>query len=472
MEHHGAGLMGPAIVLAISLVVGTTGAPAPPIPFYCRLNEIQCPSNITKCIPVLGLCNGVKDCPDGSDENLAFCKRYMCDKVDIRLNYDGEQSRYFRSSKCLSGIMCTKDYIFPWRPDEEDAGTFAWCTGGPKQCADGSDENPKYCNNVKCETLDVGRKAVTCPSKNFCLIPKCDYCGRDYAVDLLCNGQKDCPDGSDEWPSFCKTNGCSYDSDENFRCTDGGCVQTDQICNGVKNCKDGSDESPSFCATYTCPQNGGRKCPGTNICLPDSAICDGKKTCPDGSDEKASFCRAYTPPAGFFKCKDGLQTVSKLVNVAGGRKELVDVRCDNVYDCKDRSDEAASLCKTFKCPEYRVNCPGNGACIYEGYICDGKVDCLDKSDESVSVCKKFTCPSYLIQCKKTGACVEGNYCDGYVDCADKTDEDPTFCRNFSCPAGTAKCPNFPFQCITPGLLCNGKKDCINGGDEDPSVCPP
>eukprot|EP00245_Coleochaete_scutata_P017465 TRINITY_DN8569_c1_g1_i2.p1 TRINITY_DN8569_c1_g1~~TRINITY_DN8569_c1_g1_i2.p1 ORF type:complete len:673 (-),score=112.13 TRINITY_DN8569_c1_g1_i2:314-2332(-) len=455
----------------LTLSCGILGASGATVPFYCRLNEVQCPSGIKSCVLALGICNGVKDCPDGSDENAALCKKYNCSNIDSELSNSLEVGGvpFFRTSKCPSGNMCTKKYTFEFNPEEENFQTFFRCTGGPKECVDGSDEDPRFCKNLDCTKGEYGAFAVTCPSKNYCLYPVCDRCG-DNAEDRLCNGLKDCPDGSDEWPAFCKTRGCSFEADSTFRCKDFGCVRTEQICNGVRDCGDGSDEDPTFCASYSCPWSEGNKCPDRKTCLKRLAVCDGKKNCPDGSDELPAKCRTYTCQGGTRKCNDGLQ--------CGGEPDFrgaeftQDPRCNNKYDCKDKSDETSALCKTYDCGEFSAKCPGTGSCIFAGLLCDGKPDCLDGSDEGAAFCAKYKCDAVFSKLKcKNNRCVTGKYCDGRVDCEDKSDEDPAFCKAYTCPAQSSKCPGFPYQCVPNEFLCDGtKKHCINGGDESPDFC--
>ena len=53
----------------------------------------------------------------------------------------------------------------------------------------------------------------------------------------------DCHDNSDEKPSLCQQEVCSAGQ---FQCRNKQCIPYEVVCNGVRNCTDGSDE-PSSC---------------------------------------------------------------------------------------------------------------------------------------------------------------------------------------------------------------------------------
>ncbi|XP_078729473.1 basement membrane-specific heparan sulfate proteoglycan core protein isoform X6 [Lampetra fluviatilis] len=130
-------------------------------------------------------------------------------------------------------------------------------------------------------------------------------CGNGQCVprDYLCDGEKDCTDGSDEMA--CAT--ASPCEPNEFRCRNGRCALKLWRCDGDNDCGDNSDED-------VCPTRGPYdrcapeqfSCASRDQCIPASYQCDEERDCRDGSDE--NDCRppqVVMPPADMVMVSRG-----------------------------------------------------------------------------------------------------------------------------------------------------------------------
>ncbi|XP_035226040.1 basement membrane-specific heparan sulfate proteoglycan core protein-like isoform X3 [Stegodyphus dumicola] len=418
------------------------------------------------CIEIIRRCDGRQDCPDGSgaDERGCPClpSEWQCDLGQC----------LDRSKLCDGKVDCPKD-----NSDERDCAiaacpadrfrcgdgtcipSSAKCNGR-QECRDGSDE-------WNCRRRRPGKEHKPCPAdkfmceNHFCIDMRrrCDGyndcqdssdekdCREECEADEFkcldgktcipssahCDRKYDCPDGSDEIDCRRPTNQCRFDQ---YRCSDGMCLNIAQRCDGNKDCTGGEDEAGcGICADDQFRCNDGS-------CINIKLRCNREFECRDGSDEVnceiKPVCRITD-----FTCRDGT-----CVNQT--------IKCDGIVHCQDGDDE--SICSRCGVGEYVCN---NGQCIESRQRCDGRSHCPNGEDEADC---PVDCEKGQFRCKN-GQCVdERRRCDGRPDCADSSDElDCGICKpgDIVCRDGS---------CVDVSKRCDGRNDCLEGIDEANCEC--
>ncbi|XP_075985090.1 putative vitellogenin receptor yl [Anticarsia gemmatalis] len=328
----------------------------------CIVTEYQC-ANSSICISRSLLCDGSTDCPRADDELSSECDTFTCFDTEFMCT----------SGSCIaSSWLCDGDLDCSDGSDEIDCehttcrpGNFRCrsreCIELSKRC-DGHQDCFDFSDEEDCDEetiVDVTEVEPRCGFGEFACEHNTSIC---LPHSARCNMKTECPGGSDEA-------GCEK------RCAPLGlfaceqelqCVSLHRVCNGYRDCADGSDETPDACGrvnrtSVLYPAHSSGPCIDAfrcrnGQCVEWTQLCDNRTDCVDGSDEgglcltscisdKCSYECTPTPLGAHCTCHEGY---------ALGQ---------DGYTCEDVDE-----CETDVCSQGCHNIPGGFICTcHHGY---------------------------------------------------------------------------------------------------------
>ena len=337
--------------------------------------DVQCLDVSQGCINIHkhALCDGVKDCQDGSDEKHSICRRLS-------------------QKTCQRRVGVRKELLLP----------VVWIGDGIRDCEDGSDEMGVLwptCGNGRTKRIPVGNER--CENVFLCPWDKAGF----VTIKDLCDGLDTCGN---------ENKVCSLSRNH------------EEIFTSVLSSKDGLVKNLSYCikGLESIARLNKVECATENFIFPDVKyfgvdtktllyLPDTNQNCDNMFGENYVFtscsgrcpsspCPLITPPrygacpgqmknrvgtianneylVFFTKSRDNIYTNKYFV--CEDQIKCIDYSqvCDLVFNCEDGSDESA-------CTNH-FQCESSGRLIPLASKCDQRFDCLDMSDECNEQCTK------------------------------------------------------------------------------------
>ncbi|KAJ7322393.1 hypothetical protein JRQ81_018680, partial [Phrynocephalus forsythii] len=266
----------------LSLLAGAgPSSPEPPTPLLgaCPLSQVRCPSS-SICIEATQRCDGAAHCPDAADEMGCAPASTMPPPGTISptqspvtgfASFDHPFQSLHKENRTADGghFWVREEGLSHWPPSSSSSSLVATHGGSPGRLRGGVAVAEELCWMAWVVAAATHPRPSPCPPPGPAGTPSpggprvlcrqgqfaCELLGCVEAT-LVCDGQEDCLDGSDEAmcggptvptlptvaplppvgpPSACST--------KQFTCSSGECLALERHCDLRQDCQDGSDEA-------------------------------------------------------------------------------------------------------------------------------------------------------------------------------------------------------------------------------------
>ncbi|KAH9281039.1 Low-density lipoprotein receptor [Echinococcus granulosus] len=307
---------------------------------HCAIGQSQCRSG--ECVSSSQFCDGYPQCPDASDEFPVFCQKPKFSVV----------------------ITPSSIRTIPWQK-------FQFICIGPSS----SRVELVFSHTRKLVADELLFEVVRINENVIQVIASQGLRGNDDTTIecFLTTGEKNHIKIAIDDP-------CPYGQSQ---CRDGGCINTVALCDGRRDCSDGSDEDLVFCAANNPTQEF--TIHPESIVIPPwkhfSFVC----TAPANSQATVVFQKDGHLVGGDPRF-DVYRRDANAIEVSApfGLREVD----STTFECVTRLGEKRAISITIldPCPSGQMSCR-EGGCIGQNQFCDGRVDCSDASDEQVDFCQ-------------------------------------------------------------------------------------
>eukprot|EP00116_Pleurobrachia_bachei_P001166 sb/3461428/ len=466
--------------------------------------QVSCLDGSPRCVSINKMCDGIRDCSDGHDED--DCDWLSEDQGDVRNNtasftttpalgdsptggsgVDNGSILIVQENLVTSPVSTAQQLglgcgarMIGCRKAQKCIRADFYCDGWIDDCGDGEDEKPLFCykrpnkmflqDTFRSSLVNVSSffnglvemKKTHCLPRHFSCKGACS--STPPSDPLMCACDPDCVARQDCCHDF--TPECtSKITDTRERCVPGlfGSLSNASALM-VNNCPLGafpqnvqqceSDEHQPLDMFFGAPVYSSKT--GLHYKNYPCAVCNDAPSsltpwnvfCETGSKNCNSFI--FSPPSSRVKTC----TVHN----------FTDPILDNNYS-RSREHEARKRCREIFAPvRYNNTDYRNPYCVY---LHRSQVD--DKDAKRLYTCDREElkqCPAGTTPCRPTFTCLDDSKrCDGVIDCPDQSDEPVDKCRAEKSCYGGFEC-RVTYQCISIHKRCDRFIDCQDQTDEE------